>query len=121
MEEIFASVSADKSLRIWDTRQKVPTLIERTKEEILSCQFNNKDGSVLATTNYNDEICFYDTKMWKVHKQIKFPREVNSILWNHDDSVLMIADSVGRINLYDGQVLEATSLDKAEIELTGAH
>jgi WD40 repeat protein len=57
---------------------------------------------VLATSNYNDEICFYDTKMWKIHKQIKFPKEVNSIMWNQDDSVLFVADSSGRISLYDG-------------------
>lgn len=57
---------------------------------------------MLATANYNDEISFYDTKMWKVHKQIKFPKEVNSIMWNNDDSVLYVADSSGRINLFDG-------------------
>jgi len=42
-------------------------------------------------------------------------------MWNHDDSVLFIGDSSGRINLYDGQILEATNLDKAEVELTGVH
>lgn len=93
----------------------------RTKDEILFCQFNNKDGNVLATSNYNEEICFYDTRNWKIHKQIKFPKEVNSIMWNQDDSVLFIADSTGKINLYDGQILEATNLDKPEIELSGVH
>ena len=68
MEDIFASAGQDKTLRIWDTRQKNPTFMDRTKEELLFCQFNNRDGSVLATSNYNDEICFYDTKMWKVAK-----------------------------------------------------
>jgi WD40 repeat protein len=121
MEDIFASVSADKSLRIWDTRHRQPVQIMRTKDEILFCQFNNKDGNVLATSNYNEEICFYDTRNWKIHKQIKFPKEVNSIMWNQDDSVLFIADSNGKINLYDGQILEATNLDKPEIELSGVH
>lgn len=121
MEDIFASAGQDKCLRIWDTRQKNPTFVDRTKEELLFCQFSNRDGSVLATSNYNDEICFYDTKMWKIAKQIKFPREVNCLMWNLDDSVFFIADSSGRINLFDGQILEATSLEKPEVELQGLH
>ena len=42
--------------------------------------------------------------MWKLHKQIRFPKDitVNSIVWNHDDSVLFITDSSGKISLYDG-------------------
>lgn len=121
MEEIFASVGDDKSLRIWDTRQKNPTFVEKTKEELLLCQFSNRDGTVLATSNYSDEICFWDARTWKIHKQINFPRAIHSLMWSNDDSVMFITDSNGRINLYDGQILEATSLNKPEIELSGAH
>lgn len=85
----------------------------------MQVKFSN-DGSALATANYNDEICFYDTRTWKVHKQIKFPREVNSIMWNQDDTVLFIADSSGKLNLYDGQVLDAV-LDQPLAELQDAH
>jgi len=102
MEDIFASVSSDNTMRVWDIRQQKPAHVERTKEEIVYCQFNNKDGSVLATSNYSEEICFYDTKMWKVHKQFTNKSEVNAIMWNFDDSILFIADSSGKINLYDG-------------------
>ncbi len=51
---------------------------------------------------------------------MKFPREVNSIVWSQDDSVLFIADSSGKINLFDGQVLESM-LDQPLAELSGAH
>jgi len=49
--------------------------------------------------------------MWKLHKQMKFKTKVNAIMWNEDDSVLFIADDSGKINLYDGQILEATNLN----------
>ena len=41
-------------------------------------------------------------------------------MWNQDDSVLFVADSSGKINLFDGQVLEAI-VDKPLVELQGAH
>ena len=37
-------------------------------------------------------------------------------MWNQDDSVLFVADSSGKINLFDGQVLEAI-VDKPLVEL----
>ena len=68
-----------------------------------------------------EEICFYDTKMWKVHKQIANKTEVNAIIWNQDDSILFIADSQGKINMYDGQILEASSLVEPQFILEGGH
>jgi hypothetical protein len=47
--------------------------------------------------------------------------EVNSILWNCDDSILFIADSHGKINLYEGQILEASSLVEPQYQLSGGH
>lgn len=76
---------------------------------------------MLATSNYLEEISFYDTKMWKTHKQIANKSEVNSIIWNMDDSILFVADSQGKINLYDGQILEASSLAEPAFVLEGCH
>jgi hypothetical protein len=59
--------------------------------------------------------------MWKVRKQIPHKIEVNAIMWNQEDSVLFIADSHGKINLYDGQILEATSPVEPQYVVTGGH
>jgi len=59
--------------------------------------------------------------MWKVHKQIANKTEVNSIVWNWDDSILFVGDSHGKINLYDGQVLEVSSLAEPQYILEGGH
>jgi sugar lactone lactonase YvrE len=59
--------------------------------------------------------------MWKIHKQITHKTEVNGILWSFDDSILFIADSHGKINLYDGQILEASSLLEPQFQLSGGH
>lgn len=116
---MFASVSSDKSLRLWDVRQQKPTQIERTKEEILTCKFNNS-GTVLSTSNYNEEVFFYDTKMWRVHKQYKHKKEVNSLLWSKDDSVMLLGDSGGYINLFEGGILDQTAVQPALV-LQGIH
>ena len=69
-ENVFASTSKDSSFRVWDTRKpKLPVHIERTKEEIIRGIFSPGASvgcdNMYATCNYNEEIVFYDTRMWR--------------------------------------------------------
>ena len=81
---MFASVSSDKSLRLQDVRQQKPTQIEHTKEEILTCKFNNS-GTVLSTSNYNEEVFFYDTKMWRVQSFVSGGQDSLIAFWDVEE------------------------------------
>jgi len=77
-DSIFVSASNDRSFRVWDMR-KPKSLVhtERTKEEIIDALFSpygstetdvEQSSAYLATCNFNEEINFYDTRMWKMVK-----------------------------------------------------
>jgi len=76
-EQIFASTSKDNSFRVWDMRKpRTPIHIERTKEEIIRGVFSPGQAvgceNMFVTCNYLEEINFYDTRMWRMVKQIKY-------------------------------------------------
>ena len=106
-ENMFASVSQDSSFRIWDTRQpKKPVHVERTKEKLLRgmfCPFvqDTDKGNTFATSNYIDDINFYDTRMWKVKNTIKYKQEINSFMWDKSASAFIVADISGTISVFN--------------------
>lgn len=85
----------------------------------MTCKFNSA-GTVLGTSNYNEEVLFYDLKMWRVHRQFKHKKEVNFISWSKDDSVLFLGDSDSKINLFEGNILDQTQISPAMV-LSGVH
>ena len=102
-ENQFASTATDKTIKIWDAKSGKLVRTEKTKEENLNLQYN-PTGTLLALSNLNDELCFYDVRMFKLVKQIKFKSEVNYFSW--DRSVeglnLLVVDSSGTISIIDG-------------------
>jgi THO complex subunit 3 len=72
------------------------------------------DGNILAISNIKDELSFFDFRMWKMIKQMKFKNEVNDFTWDKTGNGFFVADNSGSITLFNGQTLNSqpiTSLD----------
>jgi len=117
---VFVSASNDRSFRVWDTR-KPKSLVhtERTKEEIIDALFSpygstetdvGQSSSYLATCNFSEEISFYETRMWKMVKQIKYKTEVSHFAWDNTGNGFLVADANGNISVFNGQTLKQPPL-----------
>ncbi|CDW72783.1 tho complex subunit 3 [Stylonychia lemnae] len=110
-ESVFVTTSMDKTIRIWDAKAGKQVRSDKTKEENLSLTFN-PDGNILGVSNIQEELCFYDFRMWKIIKQIKFKNEVNDFTWDKsaNGQALLVADSSGAISVFNGQTLSSQPL-----------
>lgn len=109
-EFMFASTSKDRSFRVWDTRKPKQTVhVERTKEELIRGIFSPGQAvcgdNLFATCNIDEEIKFYDTRMWRIVKQIKCKQEVESFVWDRSGAAFFVTDASGNISVYNGQTL----------------
>ena len=95
--------------------------IERTKEEIIRGIFSPGQAvgaeNLFATCNWQEEINFYDTRMWRMVKQIKYKHEVESFIWDRSGVAFFVTDVQGDISVYDGEALRP----QPEITLQNVH
>ena len=95
--------------------------VERTKEEIIRGVFSPGQAvgceNLFATCNYLEEINFYDTRMWRMVKQIKYKNEVESFIWDRSGAAFFVTDVLGFISVFDGQALR----QQPELVLSSIH
>lgn len=82
---------------MWDASasaksQSQPLNSEKTKEENLNLGVS-PDGNFIGVSNVKEELSFYDVRMWKLFKQIKYKVDINSFTWDrHLGKLLFVGD-----------------------------
>ena len=96
------SVSADKTIKLWDSRESKPCVkTEKCKEEILNLCFQPELGGekVFAISTIKDEVSFYDMRNWKAFKTHKFKNQINEFTWDRTGHLFFVTDSTGIISV----------------------
>jgi len=103
---MLSTVSADKTLRLWDIRtpQKTVACIT-TKGEVINMTWKS-DGSTIALGNKDDLVCFVDYKTHKIIADKQFDFEVNEIGWNNTDEHFYLTSGNGSIHITQYPSLE---------------
>jgi len=95
----IATVSTDKTLRLWDIRTPTKTVAcIATKGEVINMNWK-ADGSTIALGNKDDLVSFVDLKTHKIQSDKQFDFEVNEIAWNTTDSNFYVTSGNGAIHV----------------------
>jgi THO complex subunit 3 len=104
----FATASTDKSAKIWDIRGIDPIASVRLKNENITVNWSS-DGNTIAVADRNDWVSFIDTRMgFKVTKDLKYPFEVNDLVWNKENDLLFITSGDGNVHIISYPELQPT-------------
>jgi THO complex subunit 3 len=110
--DLLASASADKTVRIWDTKSNKPVTTINTKGENINISWS-PDGKTIAVGNKEDLVTFIDTRTYKVkgEKQSKF--ETNEISWNLENDLFFLTNGQGCIEVLTWPELEVQHIVQA--------
>ena len=82
-ESVFVSTSKDKTIKMWDINNKTsssPINSDKTPGQENINLAMSPDGNFLGVSNMKDDqegLSFYDTRKFKVQKQIKYKVDIN--------------------------------------------
>ena len=94
-----ATVSADKSARVWDTRTGKAGAVFKTKGENINLAWS-PDGRSLAVGNKDDLVSIIDVRKGTISATHKFPMEVNELAWDATGAFLFLTTGSGAIDTY---------------------
>ena len=81
MDSVYATVARDRHIRLIDSKAGKITKSEKTRDDNYSLAFS-PDGNIMGVSNTKDELMFYDFRMWKHLKSVKFNDEINDFCWD---------------------------------------
>lgn len=111
--DVLATGSIDKTIRIWDIRQKSSTHTVDVGAAVLNMAWK-ADGSCIAVGTKSDTISFIDPRggsgstdahQWITH-QIQNDIEINEIGWTMQGNHLIAATGYGQLRIYQSDTFE---------------
>jgi len=101
-EHLLATTSADKTLRLWDTRSGKQTQRVDTAGENINISWS-PNGQCIAVGNKDDHLSFVETRKHKVIKKVKFPYEANEFAWSPNSRYFFLTtgqdDATGTVEI----------------------
>lgn len=102
---VFASVSDDRSLIVWDRRMENQAVLEKAHAlDVLTAEFNPLEEFVLATGSADATVKIWDTRYLDrvLHTLHSHKKTVNQVRWSvHMSSVLASASADRRVCIWD--------------------
>jgi len=98
--DILATASADKTVRIWDTRASKSCHGIDTKGENINLVWS-PDGNYIAVGSKDDNICIIDSKKMppSIVSTQNFSYEVNEMTWNQTGEYFLMTTGNGTIDI----------------------
>lgn len=110
---VFASCSADHTVRIWDTRKKAGSMLDVTAhdDDVNVISWNRNVAYLLASGSDDGSFKIWDLRNFKANNPVAHFRyhtaPVTSIEWHPtDESVLAVAGADNQISVWDMSVEE---------------
>jgi len=110
--DYLATASADKTVRIWDTRSAKASHTHKTTGANINIAWS-PDGGYIAVGNKLDHLTIIDTRKNESIKTLKFPYEVNEIAWSKDIKYLFLTTGRGGVEVMNWPSLERVSVLQA--------
>ncbi|KAL1524903.1 hypothetical protein AB1Y20_019781 [Prymnesium parvum] len=107
--DVLSTASADKTVRIWDTRMSKCAQAIETRGENINIRWS-PDGQHLAVGDKEDNISLIEMRKCKVLKNMKFGFEVNEMAWEQTGKLFFLTTGAGTVEVF----LYADMLRQAE-------
>ncbi len=106
MNDSIASVSTDKTLRIWDT--KTGKLIRTITDDapIHCCRFHPENNNAIVTGNGRGVVKVYNSSTGKLLQTISIGAVVKCITFNTHGDLMFLGDSEGFVRWYEYDLVE---------------
>lgn len=119
-QDIFASVSDDKFLMLWDQRKDRPTTALRAHDlEVNAVAWNPKQGHILATAGNDAVVKLWDARKLSVPIHVMkngHQKEIYNLSWNKSIETILASGSIDRrVILWDiSRIGDEQSKEEAE-------
>jgi len=97
-DNIVATASEDKTVKVWDTRTVKAVATINTGGQNINIAWS-PDGNNIAVGNKKDVVSIIDARKYKIVKEHKFAYEVNEMCWHRSGEHFLLTTGNGSIEI----------------------